>query len=272
MAICQECNQDMLTAAQCTANFTIVFPDGQQLAAIPFGSERRCPLTDAERPHVRCGDCNVTPGGPHHPGCDQEECPRCRRQLISCGCFAEVDPTSQPEPLASPQVVARASGKTDQSVDLVILDTERSERLVALTVLRAFTLLSSLVEALDVAIAEPRDPQPLEHAALAECDPPSRGDTPPLRDGPWPRQRMIRRLVARLMRLAFSMEIWVTRREGLYAGLKCERSAPGFIVQLLCDVRHLCDVHSLDFGEVDRDAYQRYLLERASRASQEVMQ
>lgn len=273
MAICQECSQDMLTAAQCTANLTIVFPDGQQLAAVPFGSEQRCPLTEAERPHVRCGDCNVRPGGAHHPGCDQEECPRCGRQLISCGCFADVDPTSQPEPLASPQVVVRASGKTVQSVDLVILTPERSERLIELTAPRAITLLFSLVEALDVGVAEQREPQSLlGRVALTECDPPSRGDAQPMRDSPWPRQRTIRRLIACLMRLACSMQIWVNRREGLYAGLKCERSAPGFIVQLLSDVRHLCDAHALDFGEIDREAYQRYLQERASRAPQEVMQ
>jgi hypothetical protein len=36
-----------------------------------------------------CHDCNVQPGGFHHPGCDMERCPRCGAQLISCGCIPE---------------------------------------------------------------------------------------------------------------------------------------------------------------------------------------
>jgi hypothetical protein len=37
----------------------------------------------------RCGDCNVKEGGYHHFGCDLEECPVCRTQLISCDCPIE---------------------------------------------------------------------------------------------------------------------------------------------------------------------------------------
>lgn len=33
-----------------------------------------------------CGACGVEPGGYHHLGCDLARCPRCRQQLISCGC------------------------------------------------------------------------------------------------------------------------------------------------------------------------------------------
>ena len=40
----------------------------------------------------RCGDCGVEPGGYHHLGCDLARCPRCARQLITCGCpFDELD-------------------------------------------------------------------------------------------------------------------------------------------------------------------------------------
>lgn len=47
-----------------------------------------------EDPTHRCHDCNIAPGGKHHPGCDMERCPKCGGQLISCGCeIVAVDPT-----------------------------------------------------------------------------------------------------------------------------------------------------------------------------------
>ncbi|WP_436346992.1 hypothetical protein [Natronorubrum sp. FCH18a] len=36
-----------------------------------------------------CHDCGVEKGEYHHPGCDWEECPRCRRQYLSCDCITE---------------------------------------------------------------------------------------------------------------------------------------------------------------------------------------
>jgi hypothetical protein len=33
-----------------------------------------------------CGDCGASVGDWHDIGCDQEECPKCHGQLISCGC------------------------------------------------------------------------------------------------------------------------------------------------------------------------------------------
>jgi hypothetical protein len=35
---------------------------------------------------ARCHDCNVAPGGLHHPGCDVERCPRCGGQQVTCAC------------------------------------------------------------------------------------------------------------------------------------------------------------------------------------------
>lgn len=37
----------------------------------------------------RCHDCNILnkKGNLHHFGCDIERCPRCKGQLISCGCL-----------------------------------------------------------------------------------------------------------------------------------------------------------------------------------------
>ena len=49
---------------------------------IPWGKER------GMRPWKGpCGDCGTPRGGFHHRGCDLEECPYCRSQLLSCGCL-----------------------------------------------------------------------------------------------------------------------------------------------------------------------------------------
>lgn len=78
MAICSECGREMLTADSCSVQ-TVKFPDGFALPSVPHMGDERC------------HDCNVAPGGFHHPGCDMESCPRCGGQLISCGCLAEED-------------------------------------------------------------------------------------------------------------------------------------------------------------------------------------
>jgi len=40
----------------------------------------------------RCGDCNVAVGEYHQPGCDVEQCPRCKGQSIGCDCDSETLP------------------------------------------------------------------------------------------------------------------------------------------------------------------------------------
>jgi hypothetical protein len=49
----------------------------EELPVVPFF---------AQNDSGKCHDCFVTDGGSHHPGCDMEECPKCRGQLIFCGC------------------------------------------------------------------------------------------------------------------------------------------------------------------------------------------
>jgi hypothetical protein len=76
MTTCTDCNLEMATARGCTLSQVTI--KGAQYAR--HGCTRR-----------RCGDCGATPGGFHHLGCDLERCPRCGRQLISCGCLDDDD-------------------------------------------------------------------------------------------------------------------------------------------------------------------------------------
>jgi len=84
MAICRSCNKEMSDASvtTCTGNTHIEYPDGKVLKAVPFDPK----LLHLPR-WFRCPECNVVPGGNHHPNCDQEYCPRCGGQLVSCACF-----------------------------------------------------------------------------------------------------------------------------------------------------------------------------------------
>jgi hypothetical protein len=74
MSICIDCNLEMTTADGCTLAELII--DGA-----PF-DRQRCS-------RQRCGDCGAKPRNLHHLGCDLERCPRCGRQLISCGCWSD---------------------------------------------------------------------------------------------------------------------------------------------------------------------------------------
>jgi hypothetical protein len=76
MAVCQDCKQEMRTSPGCTVDALIIHRER-------FDRDRiRRPIGPADR----CGDCGAQKGGFHHLGCDMEPCPRCRRQLLSCGC------------------------------------------------------------------------------------------------------------------------------------------------------------------------------------------
>jgi hypothetical protein len=76
VAICQDCQQEMLEAASCTVDALIL-------------AGQRYPRDRAREPSEtggRCPDCGTRDRGYHHLGCDLEDCPACRRQLLSCGC------------------------------------------------------------------------------------------------------------------------------------------------------------------------------------------
>lgn len=84
MGICWSCKKEMSDASvtTCTGNTIIKFPDGKTLQPIPYDPK------DARFPRwFRCPDCNVVPGGIHHPNCEQELCPNCGGQLLTCPCF-----------------------------------------------------------------------------------------------------------------------------------------------------------------------------------------
>jgi hypothetical protein len=80
MAKCDLCKREMQTAFGCiTRRVKIKGKNGVWRCFSPVKAS------------ADCGDCNVKQGKIHHPGCDQERCPSCGGQLISCDCEMEGD-------------------------------------------------------------------------------------------------------------------------------------------------------------------------------------
>jgi hypothetical protein len=80
MAVCDVCGQEMLLYRSCTLE-RVILADGS------YKRRRYSPGRGSRgvKPPV-CGDCGTPRDGFHHPGCDMEACPRCRRQAITCPC------------------------------------------------------------------------------------------------------------------------------------------------------------------------------------------
>lgn len=76
MAVCEYCNEDMLTAATCTLTH-LEFDNGITLPRSNYHFQEY---------NGRCHDCNIIHGHIHHAGCDVERCPCCKGQLITCDC------------------------------------------------------------------------------------------------------------------------------------------------------------------------------------------
>lgn len=78
---CSWCDLEMLDekTITCPENKEVKYPDGTKLPSVPY---------DRGEPG-RCHDCKVDNGQKHHPGCDMERCPKCKGQLIGCGCLNE---------------------------------------------------------------------------------------------------------------------------------------------------------------------------------------
>ena len=80
MAKCQDCDRDMLDKVGCTLEY-LVDVNGIQRRRL---KETLCNEFEEGR---CCHDCCAPPMSFHHLGCDNEPCPICDHQLISCSCW-----------------------------------------------------------------------------------------------------------------------------------------------------------------------------------------
>ena len=87
MSACKTCGREMRFKLSCVIS-PIDMKEGPPMAQVPYGKETRYP---GPPPTNECHDCMVPVGGYHHPGCDYEECPKCHRQIIGCGCPGRLD-------------------------------------------------------------------------------------------------------------------------------------------------------------------------------------
>lgn len=87
MATCNFCKKDMLRAKGCIKIPVIQHGTKKSFSPIKCGDPGDWWFGYPEG--TRCPDCNAAVGYYHHPGCDNERCPICGGQLITCGCVAD---------------------------------------------------------------------------------------------------------------------------------------------------------------------------------------
>ena len=80
MAICKDCKQEMMDSVGCTMTH-FMRPNGVGVERIKYSGYER----------GDCPDCTATDDHYHHLGCDQEKCPFCYGQFLSCNCTQWID-------------------------------------------------------------------------------------------------------------------------------------------------------------------------------------
>lgn len=88
MAKCEACGREMLTASGCTFKYVQTL-DGKHYHRMKVGDDGWVDVGE------RCGDCGAKYGYYHHPGCDNERCPICGGQIISCDCDIDAFTTTK---------------------------------------------------------------------------------------------------------------------------------------------------------------------------------
>lgn len=79
--VCKFCKKEMNVGQSCIEE--PIQLNGRKFKQIKYGDEKNY-LGGKKLP---CNDCRVSKGQYHHVGCNNEECPICGNQLISCDCF-----------------------------------------------------------------------------------------------------------------------------------------------------------------------------------------
>lgn len=87
-------SKDLKEEIQEEQNAQILIIDGTQYPRVRYGSIEEYDIEDRKYANEPCHDCSVIRGQIHLLGCDVECCPKCKGQLISCGCSYTFPPES----------------------------------------------------------------------------------------------------------------------------------------------------------------------------------
>ena len=69
---CKACQKEIFSVPSCGTHLLVGH------------DERWMPIVNTKVP---CKHCGVFPGGRHHLYCPEEQCPRCKKKIVVCGCF-----------------------------------------------------------------------------------------------------------------------------------------------------------------------------------------
>lgn len=68
---------------------TTLLIEEKEYPRVRRGDESHVHLEKTGQPVSNCHDCGVLVGQYHTSNCDMEQCPKCKRQLLSCDCDAQ---------------------------------------------------------------------------------------------------------------------------------------------------------------------------------------